>query len=272
MKLCEYGCGQEAKFQLKNRKWCCSKNYYLCVKGRKLKPLSIEVIEKIKKIKHNNPEIITNHLCDYGCGKIAKYKFKNGKFCCSKFIQNCLSIKNSVSKKVKINWSNNEIREKQINQMKGHKYRSKTTEEKIFLKNSMKKIWSNPNSIFNSKEFRKKRRQNMLNGGAIKALKGIKKISKPEIKLRDMVKELYPDCEFQYGIFNYSVDIAIPDYKIAIEFDGYFHFDTEEHKEYHEKRQLKIENEGWKFYRVTMFDKFPTLEEVKKNLLKIIEG
>ena len=28
--LCEYGCGQEAKFQFKNGKWCCSKNVSLC--------------------------------------------------------------------------------------------------------------------------------------------------------------------------------------------------------------------------------------------------
>jgi len=24
MKLCDYGCGQEAKYQFKNGKWCCS--------------------------------------------------------------------------------------------------------------------------------------------------------------------------------------------------------------------------------------------------------
>ena len=30
IKLCDYGCGQEAKHQFKNGKWCCSKNYQLC--------------------------------------------------------------------------------------------------------------------------------------------------------------------------------------------------------------------------------------------------
>ena len=30
MKLCDYGCGQEAHFQLKNGKWCCSKHYSSC--------------------------------------------------------------------------------------------------------------------------------------------------------------------------------------------------------------------------------------------------
>jgi hypothetical protein len=30
MQLCEYGCGQEAKFQFKNGKWCCSKHFAKC--------------------------------------------------------------------------------------------------------------------------------------------------------------------------------------------------------------------------------------------------
>ena len=30
MKLCDYGCEQEAKYQFKNGKWCCSKYHSLC--------------------------------------------------------------------------------------------------------------------------------------------------------------------------------------------------------------------------------------------------
>ena len=30
MKLCDYGCGQEANHQFKNGKWCCSKYYTSC--------------------------------------------------------------------------------------------------------------------------------------------------------------------------------------------------------------------------------------------------
>ena len=30
MRLCEYGCGKEAKYQFKNRKWCCSKHWTQC--------------------------------------------------------------------------------------------------------------------------------------------------------------------------------------------------------------------------------------------------
>jgi len=39
-------------------------------------------------------------LCFYGCGKIGKYKLKNGKLCCSKNYQACpeLRLKNSLSR------------------------------------------------------------------------------------------------------------------------------------------------------------------------------
>ena len=99
----------------------------------------------------------------------------------------------------------------------------------------------------------------------------IKKISKDELKLRNLVKELYQNCEFQYSILNYEVDVALPEYKIAIEYDGYYHFDTEEHKQYRKQRQEKIEKEGWKFLRYTMFDKFPDIEKLKEDINKIYE-
>ncbi len=37
-------------------------------------------------------------LCDFGCGKEAKYKFKNGKWCCSKYTSSCLEIRRIYSK------------------------------------------------------------------------------------------------------------------------------------------------------------------------------
>jgi len=30
MRFCDYGCGQEAKYQFKNGKWCCSSNHIMC--------------------------------------------------------------------------------------------------------------------------------------------------------------------------------------------------------------------------------------------------
>ena len=36
MNLCEYGCGQEAKYQFKNGKWCCSNHYSSCPQMQKI--------------------------------------------------------------------------------------------------------------------------------------------------------------------------------------------------------------------------------------------
>lgn len=47
-------------------------------------------------------------LCSFGCGKIAKYKFKNGNYCCSKSTNSCSAIierqqfKSKKSKPLKI--------------------------------------------------------------------------------------------------------------------------------------------------------------------------
>jgi len=41
------------------------------------------------------------HLCSYGCGKPAKYQFKNGKWCCSKNKNSCKENIKSLSKKLK---------------------------------------------------------------------------------------------------------------------------------------------------------------------------
>jgi len=56
MILCDYGCGQKAKYQFKNGKWCCSKNVSSCLAISKKKSKSatgnkqsIETIKKIKK-------------------------------------------------------------------------------------------------------------------------------------------------------------------------------------------------------------------------------
>ena len=40
IKLCDYGCEKESKYQLKNGKWCCSENQNSC----------INIKNKIKKI------------------------------------------------------------------------------------------------------------------------------------------------------------------------------------------------------------------------------
>jgi hypothetical protein len=42
--------------------------------------------------------MMTEQLCEYGCGKKATYRFKNGKWCCEKILNRCPNRKKSYSK------------------------------------------------------------------------------------------------------------------------------------------------------------------------------
>ena len=56
--LCVYGCGQEAKFQFKNGKWCCSKYFQSCL-GVKKKNVKTHIGAKNSMFgKHHNKESI----------------------------------------------------------------------------------------------------------------------------------------------------------------------------------------------------------------------
>ena len=51
MKLCDYGCGKEAKHQFKYGKWCCGSNYQKCPEGKRLNP-------RTEKWKQNHSKIM----------------------------------------------------------------------------------------------------------------------------------------------------------------------------------------------------------------------
>ncbi len=92
MNICEYGCGREAKYKLNNGKWCCSDHTNKCPINRKRISIGRKNIIQTKPIL-----IETTELCDYGCGQIAKYKFKNGKICCSENSLKCLGTGKRLS-------------------------------------------------------------------------------------------------------------------------------------------------------------------------------
>ena len=234
-------------------------------------------------------------LCDYGCGKKASFYFKNGKKCCKRRPSQCSKIKNKISKANKghlvpmelINkikslmtgkppWNKGLTKETDIRMKKTSDslIGTKATDQaKKNMSDSQKRSRKDPNSYWNSNDYKKvleQNKQRMLNGQAVSMNKCIKNPSKPELMLREIVKELYPTSEPQYPIFNYAVDIALVEYKIAIEYDGWYHFNCNENKEYHKQRQERIEKEGWNFLRYTIFQKFPTKEEVKNDILNLI--
>jgi very-short-patch-repair endonuclease len=85
--------------------------------------------------------------------------------------------------------------------------------------------------------------------------------SKPQFKLFNLVKEEYPNAMLNFPISYYLVDVAIPERKIAIEYDGsYWHKDKEKDL----KCQQKIEAHGWSVIRYV--DRVPTKVELMKDI------
>lgn len=53
MKLCEYGCGKKAEFQLKNGKFCCSKSQNSCVENKRKNSTGLQKAHKEGKFPEN---------------------------------------------------------------------------------------------------------------------------------------------------------------------------------------------------------------------------
>jgi len=124
---------------------------------------------------------------------------------------------------------------------------------------------SGPNHPFYKDKFpeetRKSQIQWMRNGGAAHANSFIQNPSKPQVELFKKVQKIYPQAKLNYSSLNRSIDIAIPDLMIAIEYDGsYWHQDEKEDK----TRQQELETIGWKFLRYE--DYVPKTDKLKKDL------
>jgi len=226
--------------------------------------------------------------CDYGCGRDAYYFFKTvNKICCSISHNQCAGLKRiQVEKrKDKLSWSS-ERRKKMNSYYKTNggpmlgKTHTEETKKKISIKNknfkhkretkrkisrklrgrsfseqhkkklskAAKKRVEDPDSYFNSIEFRKILKKKMIDGQASYMNSFITNPSKPQVELYKMILKICPYAILNYPCLNYSIDIAIPFLEMAIEYDEpYWHQNIEADK----KRQLKLEKEGWKFIRFT---------------------
>lgn len=106
--ICDYGCEQDAKFQMPSGKWCCERFYTKCPAIKKKtasvgekngmfgKYHKIESKEKIQNrinsfIPFNNKK---NILCQFGCDQEAKYILYSKKYCCSNYHSKCQNQKN----------------------------------------------------------------------------------------------------------------------------------------------------------------------------------
>jgi len=124
--------------------------------------------------------------------------------------------------------------------------------------------------IDRAKELREESRNRMVNGGSCHAASFIKSPSKPQKKLYEIIKEEFNSAELNFPLIldsgrGYNLDIAIPEYKIAIEYDGsYWH----KNKEKDLKRQKECEDYGFKFIRYK--DSVPLRECIINDIQKII--
>jgi len=120
-------------------------------------------------------------------------------------------------------------------------------------------------------EFRDKVTERMLNGGAEYAKKHNCNPSKPQKQFYELVTEIYPQAILNKALRLKRhkvcfIDIAIPDKKIAIEYDGSYWHDEEKDNE----RDLLIVHKDWKILRY--IDWIPTKEILVNHIEEIIGG
>lgn len=73
------------------------------------------------------------------------------------------------------------------------------------------------------------------------------RISKPQLELYAKIKDRYPSAVLEFPVLDYCIDIAVPELKLAFEYDGaYWHPDPEKDRQ----RDLVLEQLGWRVERV----------------------
>jgi len=273
--FCDYDCGQEANYQLKNGKWCCSKSQNSCIAVRKK-------MSDAQKEAQNRLEVKTKMIEVQNSREVSQKKSKSQRETCSK-----LDVKEKMSKAAIETWKRTEVKEKRkqnmnkpevkerkirnmkisLNTPQVREKKSKSQREtcsKLDVKEKMSKV---SKEVHNRPEIKEKSRQRMLDGQAVYMQEFIKNPSKPQVELFKMLQQLCPNPIMNYPIFyrkkwNYSIDIADPKIGLAFEYDEpYWH----KHKGRDSLRQRRIEELGWKFLR---YEKLPTLEQLKNDIMK----
>jgi len=71
------------------------------------------------------------------------------------------------------------------------------------------------------------------------------RISAPQKELFTLVKEVYPTAVMEYPVLGFCIDVAVPELKLAFEYDGSYWHDEEKDK----KRDALLEEMGWETIR-----------------------
>lgn len=213
------------------------------------------------------------YLEKYGRDVIYSEKYRNRLIQTNEEVDK--AVYDKISKKSKKWWKEN--REKMCkklkiaqntpeaikNHKKGHLnfIKNRTKEQKIKHSESARKSWQRESTrrkriiAINKPESIEARRRGGRKAGLI-ATRNSPKISKPTLKLYNVLKEKRIDCELEYEFGFYHIDIGIPFYKIAIEVDGdYWHGNqkiykilTKQQKDRQSRdkaRNTYLANRGW---------------------------
>jgi len=230
MKLCDYGCGQKAKFYFKeSKKWCCSKSWNSCIKVRKKRSDTSKKSENRGRFKKGQSgwwkdksrgihSKETKTKISIGVKKSEnKSKFKFGN------IPWNLNKKGYFSEKVLKNL---------IERMTGDKNPNKTIEARNRKSKLMKRKWEDLSSAYHSESYLKKLSKSLN-----------LKPNKCEVKILNILNESFPG-EWEYtGDYSFWINGKNPDFvnfsrKLIIEhFGSFWHKgdDPEERKSFFKK-------------------------------------
>jgi hypothetical protein len=264
MNLCENGCGLEATYKQKNGKFVCNSDHRKCPSNRvkyslpgKMNPMyGKKHSEETKKIigKKSSEKVYSQETIE----KFRSRMMGSGNPMYGKSRSHSFESRQKISESNKGKIISNETRIALSRSLKG----------RIFTKEWRFKLSEAKKGRKLSETTKEKNRIRMLNGGAAYLNKFIKNPSKPQVKLYELVLSIYSTAilNFPEERLNKSIDIAIPEFMIAIEYDGsYWHQD----KDYDSKRQSELEKLGWKFIRFC--DYIPKKEELEKSINENVE-
>jgi very-short-patch-repair endonuclease len=248
MKLCDYGCGQEAKYQFKNEKWCCNKNQSSC-------PIIRKKNSDAGLIAQNRPEVKAI-ISQTSKASWAKQEVREKRLKTIKEAKNNTEGKEARSKQSKDIWSKLEIREKII-QAQLLRWNKPNVRERACIKQK---------EVQNRADKKEKLRQFMLNGGAAYANPKVRNLSWPQTETYSCIKLLYNEAVLNHVVkitkrHWYVLDIVVPDLMIDIEYDGSrYHEDIEKDN----VRDRELEILGYKVIRYR--DKIPSTEQLRSDI------
>jgi len=279
--VCDYGCNQEAKIQLKNGKWCCSTTYHKCPNIR------LQISHNAKKVWETRDKLnlfktversldkilIKPEFCEFGCGNFSQYQLKNGKWCCSKSFNSCLAVKKKNSIGLKNAHKNGRYSNIDYSLTSWAKGLTKENDPRIKKQSETYKQRIKSGEIIPSmlgkhlsEEARKKISDKMKIAHAegrahnIGECRWNNEPSYPEKFMMKVIENEFSDKNYirEYPItFNktyFSIDFAWPQKMRAIEIDGGQHDRFDEQKERDKRKDIALTNLGWTFCRISWKD------------------